>query len=151
MSTPLTPIQAALNATPVKVLYRDGREEEITLRQLEITDLYKYIDGLASDDVPKIVALCCGKDAAWINSLTVRSYAALSRMAVEQNFPLAMEIIQSDPIAAAKCSKLLAQLDEAAEILLKSSASSLLGRASSASAEGTSTGSSDSPAAASSS
>jgi hypothetical protein len=135
MSTPVTPTQAALNATPATVLYQDGREEEISVAQLPIIDLYKFIDGIALDDVPKVVALCCGRDLAWVNTLTPKSYGKLSKLTIEQNFPPAMEIIQSDPIAAAKCSKLLALLDEASVTLLKNSASLSAAPASSASVE----------------
>ena len=138
----LTSTQTVLNEMPVLVVYEDGSSEEITVRQLKLRALYKYIDALAADEVPKIVALCCDRPPDWVDTLSVKSYSALSKIIVEQNFIRAMEIVQSDPIASAKCSKLLVMLSAAEGDLLKIYQSSSVGPASTESAVETSSGSS---------
>jgi len=139
--------QAILNSTPVPVEYKKGGTEEISIRQLEITEIYKYIDAIALDETPRIVAYCAGKPIDWVNTLKGASYAKLAKLVHEQNFPLAMEIIQSDPIASARFGKVLAQLNDAAQALLKSSTVSSSAPASPESAAEIRTASSASPSA----
>ena len=141
----MSPAQAALNSTPVHVVYSDGREEDLVLRQLSTRELYKFIDAVATDDVPRIVAFCMNQPIEWIDTLKIESYTKLAALAVEQNFPRAMVIIQGDPIAATKCARLLVQLD-AARPQLKSLLDSLPAPVSSESAPVTSSESSTSPA-----
>jgi hypothetical protein len=143
----MTSTQAMLNETKVTAVYEDGRTEELVMRQLKLRALYKYIDHLSLDDVPAIVALCCDRPAEWVDTLTVDSFTELSRIATEQNFTKAMRIVESDPVAFAKCGKLLAKLTEAIKHLPSVSTGSSPAPSSSASAAENPSASSISPAA----
>ncbi len=145
----LTPEQEITGVTPVTLVFKTGRKERHQFRQLELVEIYKYIDAIALDETPRIVALCLGQPVDWINQLTPESYAELAKLVHAQNFTTAMVIVGSDPVAAARFGKVLAQLQTSAQALLSSSQDSSPAPAPSASAEGTSTESSTSPSPAS--
>lgn len=142
----MSPTSLALNSTPVDVTYLDGSTETISLRQLTCRQLYEFLDALEHDDTVRIVALCVARPLEWIDTLKPKSYSALAKLAIEQNFPAAMEIMQGDPVASIKLAPLLHRLDAAAKLLPSSSLEPSPAPVSSASPEATGSESSTSPA-----
>ena len=146
--------QHIVNATPVDVVYVDGKTERLTLGRLSIRQLYQFTHLLSGDKVPDLVALCAAQPVEWIDTLSDESFAALARLAIELNFPRAMTLAKDDPVIAARVAPLLARMQLAlvqADSFGPISNGSSPAPAASASAAETGSGSSTSPQAASSS
>lgn len=121
----LTPTQIALNSTVVEVTLRDGTTQPVSVRQLDIEGLYLFIECINAKSMPRIIAHAIGKDLSWVNLLSAKSAAALAKLVCDQNFTEAMEIVQTDPIAAMTSARLLVDLSASYDLLRKSSAASL--------------------------
>jgi hypothetical protein len=106
-----------VNATPVPVKYRDGKEETIELRQLTIRQLYKFAELATTDSSPEMVALCCGKPADWIDQIDDDSYGLLLKRVHELNFQRAVQLVTKDPLVAAKLLPLLLRMQEVEKLL----------------------------------
>jgi hypothetical protein len=90
-----------VNASPIEVIYRDGRKETITLGELSIRQLYVLIKQLGNSDSPAMVALCAGKPIEWVDTLSDESFDMLVAKAIELNFNRATDRARSDPVASA--------------------------------------------------
>lgn len=107
-----TPAAIALNSTPFRAKFEDGHEEDIQIKHLTNREVYKYIKAVQLDDMPSVVAFCCGKPVEWIDTLDIGSYAEIAGIVAEQNFHRAMVIASRDPVAGAAMLKASATLDE---------------------------------------
>jgi hypothetical protein len=96
-----TTAHTLVNEQPVVITYRDGRAESITLGELTIRQLYRWIEFFAKNDVPALVALCAGKPLEWVDTLTDESFGDLSKIAFERNFPRATALASKDVTVAA--------------------------------------------------
>lgn len=88
--------------TPPKITYENGQTEALTVTPLSNTERYKFIDLMVAGDTPGIIALCARRNAAWVNSLTVDSFADLARYFFQEVFPTVMRLAARDPIAGLK-------------------------------------------------
>lgn len=101
----------------IDVVFKDGTKARITVRELEITELYDFLKFVGVDDSPSLVALCCGHKREWVNTLKLASYKILVAECVNRNFENAMEIVAADPIAQVKNAPFLAAARNAELIL----------------------------------
>lgn len=98
MSTPIP--NTLVNATPFDVTYIDGTTEQISLARLSIRLLYTFTQHLAGEKVPELVSLCTGKPGEWLDTIEDASFAALSQLCIQLNFPRAVTLSKSDPVIA---------------------------------------------------
>lgn len=108
MSTP-----PLINATPVEVTFRDGTKATITLSELSIRQLYVFIKHLGGSDTPALVALCAGKPAEWVDTLSDASFDALVAVSIKLNFQRATDRVKNDPVALGKLAPMLFELESA--------------------------------------
>jgi hypothetical protein len=105
-----------LNKTLITVTFNDGKTEQVAVRELTIRKLGEFILLAVSDRTPELVALCVDKPVEWIDTLDLKSYGELSKLAIEVNFPRATAITENDPVAAARLAPLLHRLQEAIKL-----------------------------------
>jgi hypothetical protein len=97
MSTP-----NLINATPVEVIYLDGKTETVQIARLSIRQLYTFAQHLAANEGPELAVLCTGRSPEWIDTLTPAAFGKLHRACIDLNFPAASEMAKGDPRLAAK-------------------------------------------------
>lgn len=91
-----------VNATPVAVAFRDNRPSEtLTLKQLSIRDLYRWIELFAARNTPALVALALGQPVEFVDQLTDESFGAIAQESFRINFPRATALSLKDVTVAA--------------------------------------------------
>ncbi|HEY8837021.1 MAG TPA: hypothetical protein VIO16_04935 [Dehalococcoidia bacterium] len=105
-----------VNAVPFKVTHRDGTVETVNYKELDIIELYSFVEFITGNKTPHLVALCTGKDLDWIRTLETKSYAQLSAKCIELNLESAIALAE-DPVIALKLHPLLTQMTEMAATL----------------------------------
>jgi hypothetical protein len=109
MSMSSTP-PAVTPALPPAVKYKNGQVEHLVFTELDVFELYQFIDLLVAGRTPEIVQLCARRQAEWVKSLDFPTYLALAKYFINANFQKAVEIATSDPIAGLKVGPLLMQM-----------------------------------------
>ena len=97
---------------PFAVKLPDGSTERFIIKPLPITKLYQWLYLAKDQSEPAMVALACGKDIEWVDSLEIDQYALLAGKCHELLFPLAIRLAKGAPVAAA----LLAPVMQKAEL-----------------------------------
>lgn len=92
---------------PYSVTLADGSIDKFTIKALTISQLYQWLYLARDQGEPAMVALCTGKDAAWVDSLDVDSFAKLAGKCSELNFPQALRLAKGAPVAAALIAPLI--------------------------------------------
>jgi hypothetical protein len=72
-----------LGGAAVTAVFQDGTTEEVKIQQLAVKH-YPKLQSLGNNE-PELVALYCGKDAAWVERLTPASHTDLITKAEELN------------------------------------------------------------------
>jgi hypothetical protein len=101
---------AVTPALPPAVKYKNGQVEHLVFTELDVFELYQFIDLLVAGRTPEIVQLCARRQAEWVKSLDFPTYLALAKYFINANFQKAVEIATSDPIAGLKVGPLLMQM-----------------------------------------
>ena len=89
-----------INAEPVEVELLTGQKETISLKRLSIRELYTFAEHVRANRTPELVALCVGKPGEWVDSISDKSFAALTSKCVAINFQRAMTLGENDPVMA---------------------------------------------------
>lgn len=108
-----------VNRKPVNITDIDGVPATAFFCRLTIRQLYQFVEHVTRDQTPDLVALCCGKDLDWVDTLSDESFSELSKMAVAENFQRAMKIAQSDQVIAVKLMPVLTKLVGASRSLVQ--------------------------------
>ena len=84
------------------IIYANGQQESLALKELSITELYQFIDLTVAGKTPEIIALSASRNLDWVNSLSLDTFAELAALCFKANFPKAVRIADKDPIAGLK-------------------------------------------------
>jgi hypothetical protein len=146
-STPKPEPVRIIGPIPFKIKLADGSEHILTVRQLDVIELYEFIEFSTSSKTPDLVAMVIDRPKDFLRQIDTRTYAKLAAKCIEVNFDGAMELM-ADPIAASMLIPLMARIQkgsEMAEALGKTLKPSASERAPSESAAATGAASSETP------
>jgi len=113
------------DTTIIQITHTDGKTASVELHPLSIRQLYKFINAIGDGDAPALVAICARKSIEWIDTLTLDSFAQLSKKATEINFPKAVTLAQTDPVAATRLAPHIIRKMDAAKYHGRNSGGSL--------------------------
>lgn len=105
----MSPTPSLLGPVPFKIAKPDGSFETVTVRQLDVIELYEFIEFAAENKTPDFVALVLKKQRDFIRTLDLKTYKQIVAKSLELNFPNAMELT-ADPIAAARLMPLMLRM-----------------------------------------
>lgn len=91
----------------VTINYQSGQSESLACAELDIFERYQFVDLLVAGKTPEIVMLCTKRNADWLRSLKPACVLELAKKFIGENFPHAMAIAKSDPIAGLKVGNVL--------------------------------------------
>ncbi|HEY4247818.1 MAG TPA: hypothetical protein VGM64_13265 [Lacunisphaera sp.] len=110
-------MQTSRNTLPIPVSYRDGKTESIVIRELEITELYEFIDYFVKNNSPRMVSFCAGKDQAWVDTLTDESFRVLIKEVLWRNYPRIESLVKVDVTVAVRLAPTIKQIMDAENLL----------------------------------
>lgn len=80
---PESVVSVLAGGVSASALYRDGRMEEVIVRDLPLRELPAYLERVENESAT--VELFCGKEAGWADSLERESAEELLRIGEERN------------------------------------------------------------------
>lgn len=109
----ITP-QTILGSVPMKVKRTDGTEFSVPIRQLTIRQLYTFCQNLTEEKSVEMVATCTGLTMEQIDELDLESFGQIQARVMAENFPKATNLMQRDPLLAAKLLPVFVRLQKLA-------------------------------------
>lgn len=104
-----------VNGQLIEIQFADGRKGVVQMKRLSIRQLYDFVEYCRTDQTPALVALCCGQEIEWIDTLADESFTTLAEEAIKQNFHRAAKLAEKDPIIAAKFAPILVRFAQMAD------------------------------------
>jgi|GEM_PF-3341913 hypothetical protein len=99
----------AIAPVPFAVTLQDGSVCRFLIKPLTITKLYDWLYLAKDQREPAMVAMACGKDLAWVDSLDEEQFGKLAGKCHEVIFPQALRLSKGAPAAAALVAPILQQ------------------------------------------
>jgi hypothetical protein len=108
----MIPTNALTGPVPFKIKLADGTIETVAVRELDVLDLYEFIEFAASKRTPDLVALVIQKPREFLRQIDRATYLKIAAKCIELNFDAASQLTE-DPFAATKLIPLLLEMRSA--------------------------------------
>lgn len=102
---------------PYAVTLADGTVDRFAIKPLAISKLYQWLYLAKDQSEPAMVALVCERDAAWVDSLDIDTFAKLAGKCHEIVFPQAIRLAKGAPAAAAMLAPILSKTELAMKVI----------------------------------